>query len=400
MAPMSAPFAGKRLLSVGLVAACLGGVGSALGFTVSPTRTLFAYLTAFTYCVSICVGALFVLMIGYAANAAWLSVIRRLSETVSLGLVPQLALFAPIALGLDQLYVWAKPQSDASAHLQELLAHKRPYLNEPFFVARTLVYFGIWITGACLLRRWSRRRDEVQTTPKDPLDALSRERQFSSFMLVPVSLATTFCSFDWLMSLQPEWFSTTFGVYFFGGAFLAAFGALSVLAYAGLRAGALRDVVTPNHFHALGRMLLAFVVFWAYIGYFQAFLISIANKPSEVSFYLPRLKGAWSGWGWLLIIGHFLFPFLLLLPKSLKFRPGYVASVSVWLLAMHFVDVAWLILPVHLRAGTVISWIEISCLLAVGGVSVAFCAWLQRGTPLVAVGDPLLSEGIRYASGQ
>jgi hypothetical protein len=399
MAPVMAPFEGRRLTLVASLVACLGAVGAAIGFIVDPKRALFAYLNAYAYCVSICVGALFVLMIGYAANATWMSVIRRVCETISLGIVPQLLLFAPIAVGMGQLYAWVDPPATASAHVLEAIAHKRPYLNPPFFVVRTLLYFAVWIAGAALLRRWSRARDRLRVTAGDPVEALSRERRFSCAMLVPVSLVTTFAAFDWLMSLQPEWFSSMFGIYYFSGAFVAALAAISLITYAGQRAGAFTGVLTPHHFHALGRMLFAFVIFWAYAAYFQVFLIGIADKPIEVSYYLLRMNGAWKTLGKVLIIGHFAVPFALLLPKSVKFHPWYVASLSAWILLMHFADITWLVLPTHVQSGVPVSWMEVSCLLALGGISIAYCAFTQRGAPVVAVGDPMLPEGIRYTSG-
>lgn len=399
MAPMSAPFESRRLTLMASLAACLGAIGAAIGFAVNPTRALFAYLNAYAYCVSISVGALFVLMIGYAANAAWMSVVRRVCEAISLGVVPQLVLFAPIALGMEHLYAWVDPPATTSAHVLEAIAHKRPYLNAPFFVVRTLLYFAVWIAGAAFLWRWSRARDALRLASPDPVEALSRERRFSSVMLVPVSLVTTFAAFDWLMSLQPEWFSSMFGVYYFAGAFVAALAAISLVTYAGQRSGAFTGVLTPHHFHALGRMLFAFVIFWAYTAYFQVFLISIADKPIEASYYLLRMNGAWKAWGYILIIGHFAVPFALLIPKSVKFHPWYVASLSAWILLMHFADISWLVLPTYVQSGVPVGWIEVSCLLALGGISIAYCASTQRGAPAVAVGDPMLSEGIRYTSG-
>lgn len=157
-----------------------------------------------------------------------------------------------------------------------------------------------------------------------------------------------------------------------------------------------RDIVTPHHFHAIGRLLFAFTVFWAYAAYFQAFLIQIADRPAEVTFYLARLDGGWTGWTLALAIGHFVVPFALLLPRRVKYRAGWVAGVAGWILAMHYADLYWLVAP---SAGSLSPhWLDLAALVAVVGLSGAWCLWRQRGVPAFAVGDPFLAEGIAYRS--
>lgn len=407
-----------KLLRCSVAASVVGLAAAILGFAVDPQRAIEAYLLAFAFVVSIPLGALFVLMIGYACNAKWMSVIRRLSDGLALALIPVPVLFVPIALGLERLYPWAQPYGDLPEHTVELLKHKAPYLNAPFFVARSFVYFAIWILCALLLRRWSRRhidavgsaREQHDDTSRTeapqashgvalpPESALGRERAFSCAMLAPVSLATTFAAFDWLMSLQPTWFSTMFGVYYFAGSFLSGLAAIALLAYAGLRSGSMRGGITSNHFHALGRLLFAFVVFWAYTAYFQVFLIKIANRPIEVPFYISRLQGAWTPLTYLLGFGHFALPFALLLPRRLKYRPGYVGGVAAFILFMHFIDVAWLILPSLHPTEFAFHWLDLAMLLAVGGSTVTVYALFQRGVSPVAKHDPFFAEGIDYVS--
>jgi hypothetical protein len=301
-----------------------------------------------------------------------------------------------VALGADWLYLWAAPPADLPEPVRVLLEHKRPYLNLAAFVARAGVYFAVWIVAATLLRLWSRRRDAAPRSTQDPADALARERGFASAMLVPSGFAITFAAFDWLMSLEPTWFSTMFGIYYFAGGFLGGIALVAVLAFAGVRSQAMRDLVTPNHFHALGRLLLAFTIFWAYVAYFQVFLIQIADRPVEATFYLHRATGGWQAFVYVLAIGHFALPFFLLLPRALKLRPGYVATVAAWILLVCYADVYWLVLPT--AGGLAPHLVDLAALAAVGGLTTAFCAWVQRGVALVPVHDPFLPEGLGYVS--
>ncbi len=180
------------------------------------------------------------------------------------------------------------------------------------------------------------------------------------------------------------WHSSIFGIYLFAGGFVGALGLISLLAHATRRSGLVGDGITRNHFHALGRLLFAFTIFWAYIAFFQAMLIRIANLPEEVRFYLP--------------LGHFVLPFLLLLPRSVKLRPAWVAAVGAWIVFFHFLDVYWLVLPVVPGRGALPSWLDVAALTGLVGVCVAFAAWRLRGRPLIPVDDPLLDESIRYES--
>jgi hypothetical protein len=397
MAPLSTPFRGTRTLWLSLGLALVGGVGWLIGAFINPLRALSAYLTAFTFAVSVALGGLFFLMIAHATGAKWMISVRRYAEAFALAVVPLAFLFAPIALGVHTLYPWAHPLAGASDHTLELLAHKRVYLNAPFFVLRAVAYFALWIFTAVTLARRSRRRDaEPSTHAVDP----HRDAAFSCVMLVVVSITTTFAAFDWLMSLEPTWYSSAFGLYFFSGGFVAAIALVTMLACAGSMRGSTPGLVTPQHFHALGRLLFAFTIFWAYIAYFQAFLISIADKPVEVTYYVARVEGDYHYLTRLLIFGQFGLPFLLLLPKALKFRPLYVATVAGLIFVMHYADVVWLVLPALTPQVYTPSVLDLLAPLFVLGTTSACCLWAQRGALLVPEGDPALEAAIHYASTQ
>jgi hypothetical protein len=389
-------FGGSRALRIAAPIAIASAAATAIAIATDPRRALLGYLAAYATVAGIAIGALILLLIGYVAGARWLAPLRRLQEGIS-SVFPALAvLFIPIAAGLDRIYPWVDPPPDLPAHARRLLEAKQAWLDPAAFLVRSALYLAVFAIASELPRRWSRRRDAAGPVGADPELALRRERRFAAGMLPPVGLALTFASFDWLMSLQPEWSSTMFGVYFFAGGFSAGLALLSILA-SRLRAGAGAGILTPHHFHVLGRMLLGFVVLWAYAAYFQGFLIQIADRPDEVTFYLTRTSGVWEVWLWATVVVRFAIPFLLLLPRPPKLRPRYIAAVSAVVLLGHVLDIYWLVLP---TAGSpaAVHWADATSLVAVAGACLTVGAWRLRGAPIAAAGDPLLPDGVRYES--
>jgi hypothetical protein len=391
-------FSDKRVLSAAVVCAVVGWGGVLVGFATDRKGTYFAYLTAFAFVASIALGGLILLMTTYLVGARWSIVIRRFNEAV-VSVFPVLALlFVPLVFGLSELYVWVNPPARFADHELVLMRHKQAYLNEPFFVARSVGYFVLWIVAALMLRRWSLSRDTAVAADEPEHRVHERERALSAALLPFVALALTFASFDWLMSLQPLWTSTLFGVYYFAGGFLATFGALSVLAFAAERAGSLRGMIRPPHFHALGRLMFAFTIFWAYNAFFQAMLIRIANRPEEIEFYQHRTQHGWDIVLWVVVLGRFALPFALLLSRSIKFRGGAMAAIGAWILVAHYLDIFWLVAPAHPEHGPLVNVWDVSALLAILGTTVAYGAALMRGKPLIPVGDPVLARSIEYRS--
>lgn len=394
----NAMFVGRKwtnaLLGIGL----LGWAGVFVGLTVAREATHFAYLTAFTFVTSIALGALVLLMTTYVVGARWNAVIRRLNECV-VSVLPVLAVcFLPIAFGLSDLYEWTASSAAFPEHQRHALEHKRAYLNAPFFIGRAALYFVLWSVTGTLLCRWSVRRDGAKP---DPAAAAShaphaRERALSAALLPPVAIALTFASFDWLMSLQPLWVSSIFGVYYFSGGFVASLGLLAILAQAA--APSHGQLIRSHHFHALGRLMFGFTVFWAYIAFFQAMLINLANRPEEASFYVRRLDGGWKTVAWALFFVRFVLPFFVLLPRAIKFHGRAVALVGALIVAGNYLDMYWLVLPVHGVHGPLPNIWDLAALCALVGTSgVAAAAWL-RGKAIVPIGDPLLEQSAAYRS--
>lgn len=389
----TAAFRGTKLIVGGLALTALGGTGTAVGFVLEPTATWFGYLTALAFAVSIALGALVLLMTTYVVGAKWNVVLRRLNEGI-ISVFPLLFLLSvPLAFGLSDLYLWAQPWDHLSEHERHLLEHKSAYLNQGFFLVRSALYFAIWTLAAWLLSRWSAKRDDRSNATNDG----SRETRLSAALLPAVALALTFASFDWLMSLQPLWFSTLFGVYYFAGGFVASCGLLATTAYFQRRSSA-DSPITSSHFHALGRLMFAFSIFWAYCAFFQALLIKSADKPEEVQFYIARLDGGWSIVAAALLCSRFVIPFFVLLPRAIKLRGGAMAAMGLWLVMGQYLDVYWLVLPVLDSHGALFSWWDLSTLCAVGGCCVAFAGWRLSGKPIIPVHDPRLAESIAYRS--
>lgn len=378
-----------RLLAGGAVALVL----TALGGAFRPAQALASYLTAFACWTATAVGALVFLMIGYATRAKWPTALRRITEGVTLAL-PALALLAlPILFGARRLYPWLGPRET----LEPVVAAKHAYLNGPFFALRTAIYFAVWLFVAERLVRWSRQRDADVIDGGE--EAQGRERAFSAGMLPLVALAMTFAAFDWLMSLEPTWFSSVYGLYFYAGGQLSALALVAVGLYAAERAGVL-TTTTRFHWHALGRLTFAFVVVWAYLGYFQAMLIRIANKPHEVSYFIRRTEHGWLGFVAFVVAGHFVVPFFILLSQRFKERPRAMAMLGAWLVFMHWLDVYWLVLPALHGRGAAPHWLDLTAYLGVGGIAAGVAAWRLHGRLALPLADPFLAEGLRYRSVQ
>jgi hypothetical protein len=389
-----APYAGGRRLLVPAIAVAVGGLLLTLvgALVFDPRRALFSYLVAFVYWIGIALGGLILLGAFHASNARWPVVLRRFVETIPATLPLFVVLFLPIALGMRHVFVWVEPPAGLDRVMEHAIHHKHPYLNVAFFLARAVLYFVVWIVVAHLLRLWSMRQDSQGGV------TLTRwQRRLGAGSLPFVALTMTFAAFDWMMSLDPRFFSTIFGVYWFAGSFMATF-AVTILAATFTRADptSFGHHMNLEHFHSLGKFLLAFTAFWAYVAFSQFMLIWIANIPEEVPWYILRIDGGWRWIAAFLAIFHFLVPFFLLLSRDRKRDPRRLSRVAVWLLLVHYVDVYWLVMP-HVNAdGPRPALWDLTAFVGVGAAVVAFALFRMRGTLTVPVRDPYLEDSLRY----
>ena len=378
----------NRIPTIGAGCAVLGAAACALLGAANPKQFFFSWLVSFLFFLSLALGGLFFVLIQYAAQGGWGVVLRRIGETVFATLPLMAVLFLPLLLGLRDLYSWAVP---GAADHDALLRWKAPYLNIPFFLIRAALYFGIWSFIALLYYRGSSGQD----VSGDP-GVSARLRRFAGPAIIVLALTQTFASIDWIMSLTPHWYSTMFGVYFFAGSFVGFIALLSILAAAMRQAGLLETVITAEHLHDMGKLLFAFTSFWAYIAFSQFFLIWYANLPEETIWYKARLEGSWEAVSLLLMAGHFAVPFFYLMGRDVKRRGWTLAVGGFWLLAMHFVDLYWQVMPTLHPEGVRPSLLDVAAFIAVGGCSVAAAAWLMRRQALVPLRDPRLAESLAF----
>jgi hypothetical protein len=386
------PFDGGRAaILVALAVAAVGAAGFVAALVVDPRQAFAGYLIAYFFAVTVLIGLLAFVMGGYAMNAVWPTAIRRVVEA-AFGCMPLVALlYVPLFWSADRLYPWAHPERVGDHHTRELVLHKQALMNAPFFYVRAVVFIVAWTVVAELLRRWSLRMDRA-----DAPDLKPRLRAFSSLLLPIVGLTGTFASFDWVMSLSPDFYSTMYGLYTLSGGFVAAVGLIAIALFAAQRGGWLVQV-ERSHWYALGRLLFAFLIFWAYTGFFQYLLIWIANKPIEAKFYLERIKPGDRWTSWFLVYGHFAAPWLVMLSYAVKRHRASVTAMGVWILACHYVDVHWLV-AADRGAGAPWKWQDAPPFLLIVGLSVAFAVWRQRGQLLSAYYDPDYVDATHYES--
>lgn len=381
----------RRLPVIGLVLAVVGlGASLALGLSGNEEahhQLWHSWLVGALFVLSIALGGLFFVLVHHATQAGWSVVVRRLAENV-MSTLPFLALlFVPLLFGTHDLFHWTHEDAVREDHL---LTHKQPYLNETFFVIRTGVYFVIWSA----LALWFGRQSRLQDATGDH-GLTRRMRRASPPGLLLFAITVTFFAFDWLMSLDPHWYSTIFGLYFFAGSTTAFFAFLALVTIAGRRAG-LGQVLNAEHRHDIGKLLFGFVVFWAYMAFSQYMLIWYANMPEETNFFSKRFAGSWSTAGVVLAIGHFVVPFFFLLPRAVKRNATALAVVSVWLLVMHLLDLYWLVMPNLHRDGMHPSLLDAAAVIGCCGVFLAAFGFALKRQALVPLRDPRLPESLTF----
>jgi hypothetical protein len=398
-APPLTPADWDRLRRRALVAAGGGAVGFAaaagllyaVGQLPDPRQLFLSYLTAWVFWLGVPAGCLVVLMMQHLTGGAWGLVLRRTLEAATRTL-PLLALLAvPVLAGVPYLYEWYDPHP-LDDRQRAFWEHKHLWLNWPGFVARAVVYFAVWIILAFILNRWSRQQEHRGSAFPE-----RRFRLLSGPGLVLYGAAATFASVDWLMSLEPDWYSTIYPVLFAIGQLLTGF------AFALAAVMALNDrppfagVLGPAVRRDLGNLLLAFVMFWAYISISQLLLQWVGNLPEEIPWYLRRSRGGWQVIAALLAIFHFAVPFLCLLSRDVKEDPRWLRAVALWLLAVHFLDVFWWVEPAYPHDGQYFFWLlDLAAAVCLGGLLEVVFLWQLRRHPLLPAGAAELLEAARH----
>lgn len=387
----------KNLRKNALILLGLGALGSVLVAVTSWEAFLPSYLLAFAYFLGISVTAIFFSALQFLVRAGWSASVRRVAEFMG-GFLPVILIgFIPILVDLwaghSVLYHWAHHTEDVLN--DPILQSKSAYLNQMFFTIRLVVYFGVWYGMKSYIIGNSYKQDDMQG---DYTPTKKNMKRSAPFILL-YALTTTFCGFDLLMSVEPHWFSTMFGVYFFAGNFVATIAMLTIFIVLLHRGGYLKGYVTDEHFHDLGKLLFAFTVFWAYISFSQYFLIWYGNIPEETGFFVHRTHGVWLYVGWAVLAVHFILPFAILLQQKAKRNQTVLLVASFILLGMHLVDLAWMVLPVFEKNFNYsIPWQVLPLFVFFLGVFLFMVAREFTKKAVVAVNDPFIDESIELVS--
>lgn len=375
---------GGRFL--GLIAgAALAYVAIIVWGFFDPKQFAFSYLFAFTFFLTICMGGLFWILVHHALDAEWSVVVRRQLENIASLLLIMAILFIPLVFVAPKLWYWMTKPPGADVLLDE----KWPYLTKWFFWLRAGFYFVFFAVAALWLRANSILQDQSGAAR---YTLLNRKITFASLPLFAVAL--TFSAVDWLMGLDYHWFSTMWGVYIFAGSALSSMCVLVLLITALRSAGYFQNIITLEHYHVMGKLMLAFTIFWAYIGFSQYMLIWYANIPEETVYFLRRNTESWHILSTALVIGHFFVPFLLLLPRGGKTKPAFLCAMAVWILLMHVLDIYVIVLPMLHKAGFTPSLLDLLCLVAIGCTLAAVFLKRLGEAALWPLRDPRLPESI------
>ena len=377
---------GNALFITGIVVTIL----SAIGYYTNSAQFFMSYLVAWLFWVTLGLGALFFVMLNHLTGAVWSVVLRRITEAVMMALPYMVILFIPIIFGLHNMYHWT--HNDIVVK-DAVLAQKSGYLNIPFFLIRTFAYFLLWYIIARKLYKTSLAQDH-----NPAVEQIIAMRRVSAPGMVIFALTSSFAAFDWLMSLDAHWYSTIFGVYFFGGGLLSVLAAIVLIGWFLRKKGILTDIITIEHYHDLGKLMFAFTVFWGYIGFSQYFLIWYANIPEETVWYLHRWEGTWKIFTMTLVFGHFCIPFAALMTRAAKRNLNWLVMVSGWLLIMHWIDIYWMAMPTYSPSGIHLSWMDLSLFVGMSGIFLGiFWKHLVSGSS-VPLNDASLEKSIRFSN--
>jgi len=377
-----------------LIAGAVGLLVSLAGWFFNATQFYQSYLMAYMLCLSVTLGCLALGMMHQLSGGAWGVVIRRPIGAATRVLPVMTLLFVPVLFGMSHLYIWT--HADVVAHDQVLQA-KRAYLNVPMFLLRTAIYFASWNAIAHFLNAWSLQQDRSA----DPRIARKMQHLSAGGLLV-YGLTVTFASFDWLMSLEPHWYSTIYGVLIIGGQALSAMAFLIVVLVWLSRRPPLDRIVVNAHFHDLGNLTLAFVMLWAYFSFSQYLIIWAGNLPREIAWYVNRLQTGWRFIGVALMVFHFAVPFVLLLSRTMKREGRLLALIAIGILLSRLLDLFWLIAPEFHTRGIAVNWTDIVLPLALCAIWLGCFIWQLRGRPILPLHDPQFDEalGRRIQHGQ
>jgi hypothetical protein len=382
-----APDSVGRLQRNALVAGGIALLLCIFGAIKSPQVFFPSYLMAYLLVLGLALGSLGLLMLQHLTGGHWGIVIRRPLESATRTLPLLAVLFLPIVFGMKYLYgAWLDPEK---VRAEPLSAMQQGYLTAHGFYIRAFLYFVVWMGLMFIFNRWSREQDVNQTD-----GALRRRfKMLAGPGIILYVFVMTFAAIDWVMSISPHWASTIYGFLFVAGQLISAMSLMIAVVVLLSRTAPMAGLIQKRHIHDLGKLLLAFVMLFAYFDFSQLLIIWSGNQPEEITFYRSRLYGEWGVVAVIVLVFHFFVPFFLLLSRDLKRNYRLLPKVAIWMIVMRLVDLFWMTRP-EFTGRAIPSWIDFVVPIALIGLWLAFFAFNLQKLPLLPLGDPKLAEAI------
>jgi len=384
-----APESIDRIRQRALIAGMVGLVICIIGILKAPDRFFPSYLLAFMFVLGLSLGSLGLLMLQHLTGGNWGIIIRRPLESATRALALVAVLFVPIFFGTRHLYAaWLNAPPSGEGALSEF---QRSYLTLNGFRVRAILYFVVWLILVFIFNRWSREQD----VNREDRGLRRRLKMLAGPGIILYVFVMSFAAIDWVMSISPHWASTIYGFLFVAGQLISSMSLMIAVVVLLARTGPLSGVLQPRHIHDLGKLLLAFVMLWAYFSFSQLLIIWSGNQPEEITFYYSRLHSQWGVVAVIVVIFHFFVPFFLLLSRDLKRNTNLLPKVALWLIFMRLVDLFWMTRPEFTPHAWPNVW-DLAALLALGGLWFFVFAGQLKQLPLLPLGDPKLAEAIEH----
>jgi hypothetical protein len=384
-----APESIDRIRQSALIVGVVGLVICIIGIVKAPDRFFPSYLLAFMFVLGLSLGSLGLLMLQHLTGGNWGIIIRRPLESATRVMALVAVLFVPIFFGMKYLYAaWLTAPPSGEGALSEF---QRAYLTPNGFRVRAILYFVVWLVLVFIFNRWSREQD----VNREDRGLRRRLKMLAGPGIILYVFVMSFAAIDWVMSISPHWASTIYGFLFVAGQLISSMSLMIAVVVLLSRAGPLSGVLQPRHIHDLGKLLLAFVMLWAYFSFSQLLIIWSGNQPEEITFYRTRLYSEWGVVAVIVLIFHFFVPFFLLLSRDLKRNPNLLPRVALWLIFMRLVDLFWMTRPEFTPNAWPNVW-DLAAVLALGGLWFFVFAGQLKQLPLLPLGDPKLAEAIEH----
>jgi hypothetical protein len=367
----------------------IGGIGAVAGFFDNRNQFAFSWLLAYMFFLSLGLGGLGMVILHHLFDASWSVPIRRICEHLACLLFPWMfVLFLPIAFLAKELYHWMTLIQETP--VEHSVASKYPLFTMPGFYAVMVVCFAAWWLLSRNLRYWSLEQDKTGA-----VECTRKLRRYAASGVVLFAITLTLAAIMWMKALQHEWFSTMYGVWYFAASMWTTLYTIYLITVLLKRQGQLREVATDKTFYFIGSLMFAFTVFYAYVTFFQYFIIWNANMPEETFWFVLREKGTWWDIGMVIIFGHFFLPFLLLLRIDVKVSKLWIMiPLGLWAWAMHFADISFQVMPAKHPDGFVLHWMDIACMMFIGGILTRAFLKALNSHPIVPLKDPRFAEAM------